>query len=416
ASKNTDNDSIWTLIYQLPKEDFKMKYLDDILDYEVKVSSIVKYNSRDFVIFTLYEDSFIVKDHSPPRVVGTPRYEFNDEVNPTNITFYTDIIDYGSEISNVSLFYYFKEFNSEGGSGSSISENWRNAKMAAISENEGIFRYSITVLFDHNQTSREIIYFIQTTDALGNIGIVYDINNDPDRINETRFTYTPPGIDPTFVLIIVGITIVSAIFGSIVYVKFIRKPELVGLDKELVMNSLSEVNDIEINNSLDDHTIGVVVSFFDQRHGPIPIIVEPEILRDNFSKLVELSDRSFSSTGFCDNFNAEITSSYDFVLAQGTRSKILSFGFALERPNARGGQENLTANILVHQELFPLVNQFLLNIKQQTHIIHKLMNDDRKKAQVRIKVKNLRRYISKIILSYEKIYGDAAEFIEEELI
>ncbi|MFX0121632.1 MAG: hypothetical protein ACFE9A_19740, partial [Candidatus Hodarchaeota archaeon] len=416
ASQSSDNSSIWTLIYQLPKVDFKTKYLDNRLNIEVKAESIVMYDLKEFGINSLYEDSFIVEDQSPPRIVGTPRYEFNDEENPTNITFYADIIDYGSEIADVSIFYYFKEFISEGGTGSSVSDNLRNARMVAISETDGTYRYSITVLFDHNKTSREIIYYIQTTDSKGNTGIAYDINNDPDRIKDTRFTYILPGIDPTFVLIIVGVTIVTAIFGSIIYVKFIRKPEIVGLDKDLVMNSLSEVEDKEIWNSIDDHTIGIVVSFFDQRHGPIPIIIEPEILKDNFSKLVELSDRSFSSTGFCENFNAEITSSYDFVLAQGTRSKVMSFGFALERPEARGGQENLTANILIHQELFPLVNQFLLNIQQQIHIIHKLMDETGDKPEIKTKIQNLRTYISRIILSYEKIYGDAAEFIEEEMM
>jgi hypothetical protein len=52
----------------------------------------------------------------------------------------------------------------------------------------------------------------------------------------------------------------------------------------------------------------------------------------------------------------------------------MSFGFAPERPEARGGQENLTANILIHENLFPLVNQFLDEIQEKVHAIHMLMN------------------------------------------
>ncbi|MFX0185915.1 MAG: hypothetical protein ACFE95_22755, partial [Candidatus Hodarchaeota archaeon] len=212
------------------------------------------------------------------------------------------------------------------------------------------------------------------------------------------------------------ITLIAAIFGSIVYVKFIRKPEIVGLDKELVMETLAEITDAQMMETLDIHTIGTVISFFDQRHGPIPIIVLPEILRDNFTKLVELSDRSFSGTGFCDNFNDEITSSYDFVLSQGVRTKVMSFGFALERPEARGGQENLTANIMIHHELFPLVNQFLYDIQQKVHSIHKFMNSNgSEKEAIRRMVFNLRKYITNIILAYEKIYGDAELFSEENV-
>ncbi|MHA2306671.1 MAG: hypothetical protein ACXACU_14920, partial [Candidatus Hodarchaeales archaeon] len=121
----------------------------------------------------------------------------------------------------------------------------------------------------------------------------------------TRFNFVPPGIDPTFVLFIVGVTVLIAIFGSLVYVKFIRKPELVGLDKDLVLNNLSKVSEAKVASSLDSHTLGTIISFFDQRHGPIPIIVVPEILKDNFTKLVELSDRSFSGTGFADDFISE---------------------------------------------------------------------------------------------------------------
>jgi hypothetical protein len=189
-------------------------------------------------------------------------------------------------------------------------------------------------------------------------------------------------------------------------VKFIRKPELVGLDKDLVIRNLSDISEAEIMASLDSHTIGVVVSFFDQRHGPIPIIVIPEILKDNFSKLVELSDRSFSGTGFSDDFSIEIPSSYDFVLAQGLRTSVMSFGFSLERPEARGGQENLTCNILIHKEVFPLVNQFLDEIQKEVHTIHVNMDKDpENKNKIRKEVLKLRKYVSSIINSYEDIYG-----------
>ncbi|MFW9853412.1 MAG: DUF2341 domain-containing protein [Candidatus Thorarchaeota archaeon] len=414
ASKAANNDSVWMLIYQLPKEDFTTKYLETKLSVEIKASSVVTYNSRDFSIYALYMDSFVVEDRSPPRVEGMPRFEFNDELNPTNITFYTDIVDYGSEIAEVVLYYYFQEFNSSGGTGSAIGQNWRSTKMSKVGENGDIIKYAVTVRFDHNQTSREIIYYIETMDSLGNRGIAYNINNDPERIDETRFTYSPPGIDPTFVLIIIGITIISAIFGSIVYVKFIRKPEIVGLDKELVLGSCSDVDETEIRNSWDEHTVGIVVSFFDQRHGPIPIIVEPAILNDNFRKLVDLSDRSFSSTGFCDEFSREISSSYDFVLSHGARIKSMTFGFALNRPNSRGKQEDLTLNVLIHQELFPLVNQFLDEIQAKVHILHIKMDENPEdKDEIRRMIIHVRKYVSQIVLSYEKIYG-TTELIKEE--
>jgi len=197
-------------------------------------------------------------------------------------------------------------------------------------------------------------------------------------------------------------------------VKFIRKPEVIGFDRDLVIEKITEITQDEINNAIDSHTIGIVVSFFDQRHGPIPIIVLPEMLRDNFNKLVELSDRSFSGTGFCDDFEMEIISSYDFVIAKGLRTKVISFGYALDRPRARGGQENLTANILLYQDIFPLVNQFLDEIQQKIHFIHLLMNNEASNKKEIIKlVTDLRNFVTNIVLSYERIYG-TTELIEEE--
>ncbi|GAF68140.1 unnamed protein product, partial [marine sediment metagenome] len=150
------------------------------------------------------------------------------------------------------------------------------------------------------------------------------------------------------------------------------------------------------------------------RHGPIPIIIVPEILRDNFNKLVELSDRSFSGTGFCNNFESEIPSSYDFVLDQEARASVLSFGFALERPEARGGQENLTLNILIHQDLFPLVHSFQKELQRKTHEIHlKMADETTEKDYIRQSVNDLRKLVSYIVLSYKHIYG-TTDLLEED--
>ncbi|MHA2109371.1 MAG: hypothetical protein ACW99R_16825, partial [Candidatus Hodarchaeales archaeon] len=252
-------------------------------------------------------------------------------------------------------------------------------------------------------------------DSSGNSGIAYDIlRDDPNRVSETKFNYTPPGIDPIFVVLIVGVTILIAVFGSLVYVKFIRKPEIVGLDRELVLEGIKNISELETLEHLDSHTLGIVISFFDQRHGPIPIVIIPDILRDNFNKLVELSDRSFSGTGFSDSFENEIPSSYDFVLDVGVRSSVLSFGYALDRPSARGGQENLTLNILVHQELFPLVQSFQKDIQRIVHEIHQIMGDENtEKELIRFKAIDLRKYLSMIILSYKLIYG-TTDLLEED--
>ncbi|WP_455140272.1 hypothetical protein, partial [Candidatus Hodarchaeum mangrovi] len=275
--------------------------------------------------------------------------------------------------------------------------------------------YSVTIPFDGNGTDWKIIYRIGTLDSAGNSNPrAYDVlRDDPESIDRNIIKYLPPGL-PEWILLVAGAMVVLIFIGAVVYVKFIRKPEIVGLDKELVLNKISDVTETEVRNTMELHTIGIVVSFFDQRHGPIPIIVLPEILKDNFTKLVELSDRSFSSCGFADNFSVEIPSSYDFVLSQGIRISSLSYGYALERPNSRGGQENITLNILVHQDLFPLVESFKDEIKTEVHKIHLHMDKKEEEMdEINRMIKNLREFISYIILSYENIY-QTTELIKEE--
>ncbi|MFX0151521.1 MAG: hypothetical protein ACFFAJ_12115, partial [Candidatus Hodarchaeota archaeon] len=409
-------DDIWTSELHIPEEAFE-SYLNSVLLGQIKVITTANYNDVSFNIYSILRFNITIEDTAAPRVLDA-FFVPNEDVNPTNLTFYAHIQEFGAGVSEINLQYYFESVDNSGHGGSAAFSNqnqinsWLNAQMIFYNittyQGEAIQVYRITVPFNQDSTSWKVIYRVSTSDNAGNINpLAFDIlTRDPNRVDRDIVFFTPPGINPTLVLIIVGVTLLFAFVGSIVYVKFIRKPEIVGLDKELVLRSISEIDNSEARDSLDSHTIGIVISFFDQRHGPIPIIVIPEILRDNFPKLVELSDRSFSGTGFSDNFDTEISSSYDFVLAQGIRSKVMSFGFALDRPNARGGQENLTANILIHSELFPLVNQFLDEIQERVHTIHGFMNsEDSEKENIRNQVFELRKYVSLIILSYERIYG-----------
>jgi hypothetical protein len=400
----------WTLMFSLDD----LTYLDTNMSIMVKSSTIETVTG--FKIFSLFAFNITLEDKAPPRVLDA-YFDWNNAIDPTNLTFEAIIQEFGSGIDEVELFYYFRSSEDSEGNGASISQidpDQAIMNLKVFNTSENYYIYEITVKFFHNNTDTEIIYWISTTDNAGNTApLAFDIRDNSQRIEEQRFIYTPPGL-PEWVLLVSGLIICLIFVGAVVYVKFIRKPELVGLDKELVLNRISEISETEVMESLDHHTLGIVISFFDQRHGPIPIIIIPEILRDNFNKLVELSDRSFSGTGFSDSFENEIPSSYDFVLDQTVRTSVLSFGYALNRPEARGGQENLTLNILVHQELFPLVQSFQKSIHQKIHKIHLTMDEEStEKAVIQQSILDLRNFVSYIILSYKNIYG-TTKLLEED--
>jgi hypothetical protein len=399
----------WVLPFQL--DDFN--YLDTTATVRVTVTTTVTQYSQEYKISNTSTFTVFLADAAPPRIVDA-YFVPDEEINPSALTFYCELEEFGSGVDQVILYYAFEVVDEvlteNGGGGAAIHQTYANLPMDKHNESRTSVFYSVTIPVNPNGTNWEVLYQIQASDKAGNLHTFNIPTGDPRNF----IASAPPGVDPTLVLIIVGVTLFLAFFGSIVYVKFIRKPELVGLDKELVLDKIPEISDAEIMSSLDAHTIGIVVSFFDQRHGPIPIIVMPEMLKDNFNKLVELSDRSFSGTGFSDDFNAEIPSSYDFVVAHGLRTSIMSFGYALERPQAGGVQENLTLNIIIHLDIFPLVQSFQKVIQRQVHKLHVQM--DKKpdeKDTIRNQVLILRKYVSSIILSYERIYG-TTELIEEE--
>ena len=401
----------WTFDYLLTATQFH-NLVNHLIIAEISIITRVNYG-QIFDIYQTFTFNFTITDVVAPRV--TNAFFTN---NATNITFNATVQDYGNTISSVILYYYFEEASTPAtiGLGSSLTQAETGVSMYVLNSNGPYsFIYTVTIPFDANGTDWKVIYRIATLDSAGNSNPrAFDVlRDDFDSVERNIIKYLPPGL-PEWVLLVAGAVVFLIFIGAVVYVRFIRKPEIVGLDKELVLKKISDVTQAEVLNTMELHTIGIVVSFFDQRHGPIPIIVLPEILKDNFTKLVELSDRSFSSCGFADNFLVEIPSSYDFVLSQGIRISSLSYGYALERPSSRGGQENITLNILVHQDLFPLVESFKDEIKAEVHKIHLYMDKKEEEMdEINKMINNLREFISYIILSYENIY-QTTELIKEE--
>jgi len=411
AEQGTNN---WIFDYRLTPSQFQ-DLLNHLIIVEIKIITQVNYG-QFFEIYQTFTMNFTITDAVAPRV--TNAFFTN---NATSITFYAELQEYGSAISAVSLYYFFEEVSASAtyGLGASLTQKEFSVFMSLLNTSALSSLYFVTIPFDGNGTDWKVVYRIETLDSTGNLNPrAYDVQrDDPESVDRNIIRYIPPGL-PEWILLVAGAVVLLILIGAVVYVRFIRKPEIIGLDKELVLKGISQISESEIQQKMDRHSIGSVISFFDQRHGPIPIVFDPEILRDNFDKLVDLSDRSFSSTGFSSNFNTETSSSYDFVLdlGQNLLISVVTFGFALEKPEARGGQENLTYNILLYKDLFDLVYQFQEEVKNQVHELHELMKiKDTGKDKLKGKIIAIRKYISRIILSYESIYGTTELITEDDL-
>jgi hypothetical protein len=392
----------WLLDYILSNTEY---YNTEAL-IEIKATSIIGIESiRTF--------NFSIVDRVAPRVsdTGLGVWFVKNSNDPTHLSFFADIEEHGAGVANITLHYYYSPYVV--GEGSSIVQDFTPILMIFNGSDGSTLTYAVTVPYPQDDEDYEVLYYVSTQDLEGNSdSVAFDIRDYPGR-NDPILHPAVGGL-PEWVLLIAGLAVFLIFMGSVVYVRFIRKPEIVGLDKGLVMKGVSGVNDEEIISGVDRHTLGLVVSFFDQSHGPIPIIVIPEMLKDNYSKLVALSDKSFSTTQFSEEYSSEEQSSYDFNLGEQLRISVLSFGFALEKPDARGGQENLTLNILVHKDIFKLIEQFKDEIQDKVHEFHLTMAEDSaNKVMIRIKANEVRKYVSAIVLSYVDVYG-TTELIEDE--
>ncbi|MHA2330709.1 MAG: hypothetical protein ACXAEU_01675, partial [Candidatus Hodarchaeales archaeon] len=392
----------------------------DLISTTVTVQVTVYTEIIGHVITSSVSFNFTIEDNAPPRVTIAGFYY--DQDNPTNITFYAELLDHGSGVDEVLLYYdfvYIEDENATNGNGASNS--WRSKYLQVPSFPNNVpltyngTHYTTTVPFNPNGTT-DIFYRIQAADVSGNINDdAYPNGHDPQRVSELRYRPTITGLSLEQILPLIIILIIVAAIISFVAIKKFSSTELVGVDIEKVIENVQLISEEEIDIALDQHTLGLVVSFFDQRHGPIPIIVEPELLKDNFEKLTELSDLAFSACRFMENFEEELPAHFDYIYGTGLRTTSVSWGYALERPDARGGSENITLNLLVYKTYSELLLQFLGKFSEIVHEIHVIMNKSpEEKEEITKRIIELRRLVTSILLSYENMYGAIGEESEEE--
>ncbi|MFX1508079.1 MAG: LamG-like jellyroll fold domain-containing protein, partial [Promethearchaeota archaeon] len=368
-------------------------------------------------------------DLSPPRV-NNAYFVLNDEKNPINLTFFAEIEENDSGIEEILLSYYFEETNHSdnlGGIGSILFQeeetSWINTKMEFLEESGQYHIYVVTVPFPQkNRTSWKVIYRISTIDHSGNVHEnAFSVDSEQAESNIITFfpailtsninmrtvfiDLTRPIAYLSLIILVIGVLI-----ASIVYVKFLQKPALVGLDKNIVLKNIEEVNDNKLKASLNEHTLGIVLSTFDQTVGPVPSMAVPMSLDIDSNMLLKLSFRAFNNCELVNNFDEEKESVFNFTYPYSGKMislKSLSYSFSLYRPGSRNEAENITLSILIFPEFFRIISLFIDKYSDQLKKIHKLL-DKHPNDETRIlnELEELRTLISKIILAYLDIYDN----------
>ncbi|MHA2244192.1 MAG: DUF2341 domain-containing protein, partial [Candidatus Hodarchaeales archaeon] len=157
--------NLWELDFQLEE----YSYIDCPIDIVVTATTVVKYSNMFYDIQTSRNFSLILKDEVPPRILNI-YYEFDNENLPTNITFYVEIQEFGSEVFNVTLFYRYKSVNETDGGNGAQEIKWNQVTMAYqyenVSRNSKVFFVTVDFSPDSETT---VFYRIQTADDHGNV-------------------------------------------------------------------------------------------------------------------------------------------------------------------------------------------------------------------------------------------------------
>ncbi|MCK4844589.1 MAG: hypothetical protein KAS95_02845, partial [Candidatus Heimdallarchaeota archaeon] len=241
---------------------------------------------------------------------------------------------------------------------------------------------------------------IEYTNPLGEAILTYTLSEDIDfiaieasyggqnnKFDEVQFefeeyiiTILPPetGLPQhLLIIIIVGCIILIGIVSFVVYKVTKSKPF-----EELMKN----ITDEEIALKYSILSPGIVLSIFDQRKGPISLVLDHSLDMDRYlgrmqigieNFLLKIADQAYSSLGFEEHTDERRVGS--IVLPS---EKMIGFlqGVQLKNPQARGGFENLSLIVLADREygnlllnyqeyLYPKIDELVVALKEKKSLI-----------------------------------------------
>ncbi|MFX0052097.1 MAG: hypothetical protein ACFE8U_12510, partial [Candidatus Hermodarchaeota archaeon] len=334
-----------------------------------------------------------IEDHVAPRIESISITETDDRKLKIEVT----VIETGEGVDFVRVGI----LNSQGkivqwinlseqvieGSGASVNQQ-ANVYYATVSLPFELLdfisskRYSIEVMV----ADREGNHKLYSSDELKAIGLEIDGSFDP-------LVFHP-------IVLLVGAILL--IFGIIVGIRITSKVE--GYDMKRIFMEGEKIAREVILTQMDEYALGVTVNFFDQVQGPVPVIWEPALLEDQEQVMLDLSDKSFATLEFIGLEETERSGTFDFSTGS-YECTALGYSFSIANPQARGGKENLTIVLLLRKEWGDNLLIFQDELTEKLREIRKMIETQQKPFLIEKKARELREFVSRIMLSFNKIYA-----------
>lgn len=220
---------------------------------------------------------------------------------------------------------------------------------------------------------------------------IYDVSSSV--LDASVYSMKPPGLPSWLLYTIIGGSVLLGLIVSLIIYKIVKPKPF-----EALMEKITD-EQIALNYSI--MSPGVVLSIFDQRKGPVPLVMDHSLelgryagrLRmgtENF--ILKISDQAYSSLGFEEHDTGRRVGS---IVLPGEKMVGWVHGIQLPNETARGGFENLSLIVLADSEYSNLLLNYqdylfneadklvvALKAKDQLDNVKTILEEIRKKAVI----------------------------------
>ncbi|MFX1546466.1 MAG: hypothetical protein ACFFCU_09690, partial [Promethearchaeota archaeon] len=408
-----ENLNKWAEIKEMNRINQTSDSLQDIALYWINYNFTVGFTYKyEITVIDVSGKSYVdrgnilVIDKSAPRVESI-KFEYRDF---GQFFISLTVVDNGSLIDTVVLTYQIGENQTsislarvvEGGGGSSFQEN-NYLDSQSFSKN--------FVIAPDLISSKTVLFSLIITDSEGNQRKIPHSEISQYLTGSKPNGFNIPSISTDIIYRIEFLFIIVIFVFSVAIVSVRRFRTISGFEKKKVLEELVKISENEVWQENDNISIGLFVNFFDQVKGPVPIIWFPD--KPNISEKMRfsLADRSFSTLGFVSNASEEKDATFRYHFA-GDNCMAFGYAFAIEKPEARGGQENLSICFLIRPPWGNLenLNKFRSELVEHFQQISELIKSDSDVKIIQQKMQNTRNFFTRAMLTFRRKYRQ--EFLE----
>ncbi|NPD87486.1 MAG: hypothetical protein HGN29_02100 [Asgard group archaeon] len=215
------------------------------------------------------------------------------------------------------------------------------------------------------------------------------------------FTTPPPGLPSWLLYIIIGGSLALALIISIIVYKVTRRKPF--------QKFLEEITDEEVEENYSIISPGAVLSIFDQKKGPVPLVMDHSLKFEKYSIrlrmgienfLLKISDQAYSSLGFEEH---DVGRRVGSIVLPG--EKMIGWVHGIQLPNeaARGGFENLSLIVLADTDFGTYLLNYQEYIYDEADLLNSALKSKKELTEINEILIKIRKKSVQIMLAAQKM-------------